>query len=36
LINRDGSCADCHANPLSTTSQGPIYVAQTSSDGGTP
>jgi hypothetical protein len=36
LINRDGSCADCHSNPRSPTSQGPVYLAQASTDGGTP
>jgi hypothetical protein len=26
LINRDGSCADCHANPRGPDSEGPIYL----------
>jgi hypothetical protein len=33
LINRDGSCADCHANPRGPDSEGPIYLAPA---GGTP
>jgi hypothetical protein len=36
LINRDGSCADCHLSPRSTISQGPVYLAQSAPDGGTP
>jgi hypothetical protein len=27
IINRDGSCADCHANPRGPDSQGPVYLA---------
>jgi hypothetical protein len=27
LINRDGSCADCHANPRGPDSMGPVYLA---------
>ncbi len=33
---RDGSCADCHKNPQGPNSQGPIYLALASADGGTP
>jgi hypothetical protein len=29
IINRDGSCADCHSNPRGPTSQGPVYLAGT-------
>lgn len=33
---RQGSCAACHALPLGPTSPGPVYLATTLADGGTP
>jgi hypothetical protein len=34
FASRDGSCADCHTSQRGPTSPGPVYLAQTSADGG--
>jgi hypothetical protein len=34
IVNRDGSCADCHRSSIGPSSAGPIYVQFAPSDGG--